>query len=84
MPISVRLPLGVEQKLADYCVSHKVTKSDAVKQALENMLETSIQSLSPYELGKDIFERDGDLSPKEDLARHSKTFARDRVRGATR
>lgn len=37
MPISVRLPSGVEQKLADYCVSQKVTKSEAVKRALEEL-----------------------------------------------
>lgn len=37
MPISVRLPPGVEQKLAEYCVSQKVTKSEAVKRALEQL-----------------------------------------------
>ena len=38
MPISVRLTPRVEQRLADYCVSHKLTKSQAVKHALEHML----------------------------------------------
>jgi hypothetical protein len=41
MPISVRLPPRVEQQLADYCVSHKITKSEAVKRALLQMLEQS-------------------------------------------
>src|SRR5258706_166012 len=40
MPISVRLPPRVEQKLAEYCASHKVSRSEAVKQALDRLLET--------------------------------------------
>ena len=39
MPISVRLPPRVEQKLADYCVDKKVSKSEAVKRALEQLLD---------------------------------------------
>lgn len=37
MPISVRLPPRVEQALAQYCASHRVTKSEAVKRALEQL-----------------------------------------------
>jgi Arc/MetJ-type ribon-helix-helix transcriptional regulator len=84
MPISVRLPPRVEQKLAEYCVSHKVTKSDAVKQALERMLETSARNPSPYEIGRDIFERHKRTKPADDIARHSKRLLRERFRGKTR
>ena len=52
MPLSVRLPPRVEQKLTDYCVSHKVSKSEAVKRALEQMIEQSAGEASAYELGK--------------------------------
>jgi predicted DNA-binding protein len=84
MPISVRLPPRVEQKLAEYCVSHKLTKSEAVKRALEAMLETSARDPSPYELGRDIFARYEKVKPTEDMARHSKRLLRDRLLGKTR
>jgi len=48
MTISVRLPPRVEQKLADYCVSHKVTKSEAVKLALEGLFAQAPLSPNPY------------------------------------
>ena len=48
MPISVRLPPRVEQKLAEYCVSHKVTRSKAVKLALEQLFAQSPSSPDPY------------------------------------
>ncbi len=38
MTLTVRLPTRVEQELAEYCATHGVSKSDAVKQALEGML----------------------------------------------
>ena len=38
MTLTVRLPSRVEQELAHYCVTHGVSKSDAVKRALEDML----------------------------------------------
>ncbi len=48
MPISVRLPPRVEQKLAEYCVSHKVTKSEAVKRALEHLFAQAPLAPDPY------------------------------------
>jgi hypothetical protein len=41
MAISVRLPPRVEQRLAEYCATHKVSKSEAVKRALEVLLTDS-------------------------------------------
>ncbi len=84
MPISVRLPPRVEQKLAEYCVAHKVTKSEAVKQALERLFEAGAGTPSPYELGSDIFERQERVAPTEDLARHTKRLLRERFRGKGR
>jgi hypothetical protein len=84
MAISVRLPHRVEQKLAEYCVSHKLTKSEAVKQALERMLESGEGAPSPYEVGGDIFARHEHVVPSEDIARHSKRLLRERVKGKVR
>lgn len=82
MPISVRLPPRVEQELADYCVAHKITRSQAVKRALEQLLKRSAGQRSPYDLGKDFFERQG--SPTRDIGMQSKRLLRERFRGKLR
>lgn len=82
MPISVRLPSRVEQELADYCVAHKVTRSEAVKRALEQLLERSAGRQSPYDLGREFFERKG--SPKRDIGLQSKRLLREHFRGKGR
>ena len=38
MTLTVRLPDRVEQELAEYCAKHRLTKSEAVKLALEELL----------------------------------------------
>ena len=38
MTLTVRLPQRVEQELAEYCAKRRLTKSEAVKLALEEML----------------------------------------------
>jgi hypothetical protein len=80
MPISVRLPPRVEQKLADYCVSHKVTKSEAVKRALEGLFETVESRQSAFELGKRFCGVD---TRPGDVARHTKRLLRERFRNKT-
>lgn len=40
MTLTVRLPLRVEQDLAEYCVKRRITKSQAVKRALEELLRS--------------------------------------------
>ena len=40
MTLTVRLPHRVEQELAKYCVKRRVSKSEAVKQALQGLLES--------------------------------------------
>lgn len=81
MPISVRLPQRVEQQLAEYCISHQVTKSEAVKRALERMLQASSQQPSPYDLGKDFFERHRGTPATTAIARNSKKLLREYFRG---
>lgn len=41
MTLTVRLPDRVEQELAEYCVKRRVTKSEAVKLALEELLHAA-------------------------------------------
>jgi Arc/MetJ-type ribon-helix-helix transcriptional regulator len=81
MPISVRLPARVEQQLAEYCTSRKVTKSDAIKRALERMLQASAKRPSPYELGKAFFEQHRGTPATEDIALNSKRLLREHFRG---
>lgn len=40
MTLTVRLSNRVQQKLAEYCAERNVTKSDAVKEALDLLLES--------------------------------------------
>jgi hypothetical protein len=40
MTLTVRLPQRVEQELAEYCAKRRLTKSEAVKLALEELLRT--------------------------------------------
>ena len=77
MPLSVRLPPRVEQKLTDYCVSHKVSKSEAVKRAIEQMIEQSAGEASAYELGKRFM---GSDRRPGDVARRTKQLLRERFR----
>jgi hypothetical protein len=62
-------------------VSHKVSRSEAVKQALDRLLETAAAKPSPWELGADIFVRHERVKPTEDIARHSKRLLRERLAG---
>jgi len=73
MPLSVRLPLRVEQKLEEYCVSHKVTKSAAVKRALEQLFDDTGAQPNAWRLGKRFMGTD---KRRGDVARHSKRLLR--------
>jgi hypothetical protein len=84
MPISVRLPPRVEQALADYCVSHKVTRSQAIKKALEQLLHANALDASPYDLGREFFERNARTRPTKDVARHSKRLLAEHFRDKRR
>ena len=56
MTLTVRLPQRVEQELAEYCVKRRLTKSEAVKRALEELLrasETGAQELRHPFIGSD-------------------------------
>jgi len=77
MPISVRLPPRVEQELSEYCASHKVTKSEAVKRALEHLFERSGAPSDAYRASAGFR---GSDKTAGDVARHSKRLLRERFR----
>ena len=80
MTLSVRIPARVEQELVDYCARNKISKSEAVKRALDQFLGATADVPSPYELGKDLIGPHTDESPSEDVARHTKRLLRERFR----
>ena len=78
MTLTVRLTDRVEQKLAEYCVTHGVSKSEAVKTALEQLLRAPAHDKADRDhpfVGSDT--RTGDV------ALHSKRLLRERFRGKT-
>jgi hypothetical protein len=81
MTLTVRLPDRVEQELAEYCVKHRITKSEAVKQALMDLLAVNAGKPSAYDLGKDLFGPHTDAPPTADIARHSTRLLREHFRG---
>ena len=48
MPLSVRLPQGIEQRLAEYSVRSGQSRTEVVVQAIDAFLEQP-RSASPYE-----------------------------------
>lgn len=82
MSLTVRLSTRVEQELKAYCATQRITKSEAVKQALERLLSEAAAQASPYELGKDGF--GADHRPGGDVARNTKRLIKQRFRGKAR
>ena len=80
MTLTVRLPDRVEQELAEYCVKNHVTKSEAVKRALEHLFD---RSGSPSNVYKSSAGFRGSDTTSGDVARHSKRLLRERFRGRT-
>jgi len=82
MALTVRLPLRVEEELKAYCATRRITKSDAVKEALERLLSESASQATPYELGKHGF--GADASRGGEIARNTKRLIRERFRAKAR
>ena len=57
-------------------MTHKVTKSEAIKRALEEMFEAAEGRPSPFDLGREFFERNLRTKPTHDVARHTKKLLR--------
>jgi Arc/MetJ-type ribon-helix-helix transcriptional regulator len=78
MPISVRLPPRIEQELARYCTSNRLTKSEAVKRALEQLFAQASDESTAYRTSAAF--RGSDKTPG-DVARDSARILRERFRG---
>ena len=82
MALTVRLPPRVEEELKAYCVSRRITKSAAVKEALERLMSETAGQATPFELGKEGFGVDD--SAGGDVARNTKRLIKDRFRAKAR
>jgi Arc/MetJ-type ribon-helix-helix transcriptional regulator len=78
MPISVRLPPRVEQQLATYCAHTKLSKSEAVKRALERLFEQEGTPAAANPAAKRFI---GSDTSSGDVARHTKRLLREHFRG---
>ena len=56
MTTTVRLPLRVEQTLAEYCVEHRKTKSEVIVEALDKLLFANApqKKKTPYEIAVEV------------------------------
>lgn len=77
MTLSVRIPDKVEQELAEYCTRHRITKSEAVKRALEQLLDKTGEPPDAYKASAKF--RGHDKRPG-DIARHTKRLLREHFR----
>lgn len=57
--INARVPLRIEQKLADYCDKRGITRTEAVKRALDHYLDHEAGGVSPYSLAADLIPAHG-------------------------
>lgn len=78
MPISVRLPPRVEQRLAEYCAHTKLTRSEAIKRALERLLDEEPAPVAASAAAKRFI--GSDKSPGS-VADHTKRLLREHFRG---
>jgi len=72
MTVSVRLDPDLEQQLARVSEQTGVSKSQIIKQSLIAYLQVAAKPQTPYELGKDLFGREG--SGKGDLSTRRKEY----------
>ena len=80
--ITARIPPRVEQKLADYCVKHGVTRSQAVVHALDKYLDAETGVVDVAALAADLIPRRGMRRVQSDRVRElvRSNFARRRAR----
>lgn len=56
MTTTVRLPLRVEQTLAEYCIAQRKTKSEVIVEALDRLLDAAapVRKKTPYEIAMEV------------------------------
>jgi hypothetical protein len=67
--INARLPLRLEQKLAEYCAKRGVKRSEAVVRALDHFLERESGGADAYSLIADLIPKEGVKSLQADSVR---------------
>lgn len=77
--INARLPLRVEQKLAEYCAKRGVKRSEAVLRALDQYLDQDSGGVNAYALAADLIPSQGIKELQSDKAR---ALARKAFRGS--
>ncbi len=75
---SIRLPKDVEDKVTDLAEMERTTKSEIIKRALRRYFESFDQEVTPFELGKDLFGRNG--SGKGSLSHNYKKIIKENLR----
>ncbi len=76
--LNARLPLRVEQKLAEYCAKHGVSRSEAAVRALDEYLDRQQAGADAYSLAADLIPSKGAPGLQSRAARK---LARDAFRG---
>lgn len=74
---SIRLSKELEEKLNSLSERENMTKSEIIKEALEEYLDNYEQKANPYDLGKELFGKYG--SGKGDLSTSYKKKVRSKV-----
>ncbi len=64
----------MKRQLTAYCQAHQISKSEAIKQALDLLLTKNEHKLTPYELGHTGF--GADKTQIGNIARNSKSLLR--------
>ena len=77
--INARIPLRVEQKLADYCAKRGVTRTEAVVNALDQYLDRDVGGASAFSLAADLIPARG---VKELQSENARELARKAFRGS--
>jgi hypothetical protein len=77
--LNARLPLRVEQKLAEYCAKQGVTRTDATVRALDAYLDSHAGGKDAYALAADLIPRRGARKLQSKAARK---LARSAFRGS--
>lgn len=57
--LTARIPLRVEQKLADYCARHGVTRTHTLVRALDEYLDRESGGGDAYALAADLIPKEG-------------------------
>src|SRR5205814_3238860 len=72
LPLHDALPISSALELQIAMICDTLLRMSTSKRRAPHTLDKARRSPSPYEIGRDIFERHEHVKPTEDIARHSK------------